>query len=84
MVLFTRRSGAHLRIIDGGSGYLCEMEPVAHFGLGELEWRGGGHKTLPAPPGQGPALWPQHSRAPRDQLRERGEALSLPTPKAPP
>uniref|UniRef100_A0A8B9SMQ1 Cartilage acidic protein 1 n=1 Tax=Anas platyrhynchos TaxID=8839 RepID=A0A8B9SMQ1_ANAPL len=33
----TRRSGAHLRIIDGGSGYLCEMEPVAHFGLGELE-----------------------------------------------
>ncbi|CAL1540348.1 unnamed protein product [Lymnaea stagnalis] len=21
------------RIIDGGSGYLCEMEPVAHFGL---------------------------------------------------
>lgn len=35
VVLFTRRSGAHLRIIDGGSGYLCEMEPVAHFGLGE-------------------------------------------------
>ncbi|XP_056350851.1 cartilage acidic protein 1 isoform X3 [Oenanthe melanoleuca] len=34
VVLFTRRSGAHLRIIDGGSGYLCEMEPVAHFGLG--------------------------------------------------
>lgn len=22
------------RVIDGGSGYLCEMEPVAHFGLG--------------------------------------------------
>ncbi|KAK3792305.1 hypothetical protein RRG08_007382 [Elysia crispata] len=22
------------RIIDGGSGYLCEMEPVAHFGTG--------------------------------------------------
>uniref|UniRef100_A0A8C8R666 Cartilage acidic protein 1 n=1 Tax=Pelusios castaneus TaxID=367368 RepID=A0A8C8R666_9SAUR len=35
VVLFTRRSGAHLRIIDGGSGYLCEMEPVAHFGLGQ-------------------------------------------------
>lgn len=35
VVLFTRQSGAHLRIIDGGSGYLCEMEPVAHFGLGE-------------------------------------------------
>ncbi|XP_051475084.1 cartilage acidic protein 1 isoform X2 [Apus apus] len=34
VVLFTQRSGAHLRIIDGGSGYLCEMEPVAHFGLG--------------------------------------------------
>lgn len=24
------------RVIDGGSGYLCQMEPVAHFGLGEL------------------------------------------------
>lgn len=35
VVLFTRLSGAHLRIIDGGSGYLCEMEPVAHFGLGK-------------------------------------------------
>lgn len=23
------------RVIDGGSGYLCQMEPVAHFGLGE-------------------------------------------------
>lgn len=22
------------RVIDGGSGYLCAMEPVAHFGLG--------------------------------------------------
>ncbi|XP_028258804.1 cartilage acidic protein 1a [Parambassis ranga] len=31
---FTNQSGAHTRIIDGGSGYLCEMEPVAHFGLG--------------------------------------------------
>ncbi|XP_066475671.1 cartilage acidic protein 1 [Tiliqua scincoides] len=37
VVLFTRLSGAHLRIIDGGSGYLCEMEPVAHFGLGKDE-----------------------------------------------
>ncbi len=23
------------RILDGGSGYLCQMEPVAHFGLGQ-------------------------------------------------
>uniref|UniRef100_A0A8C0K0G9 Cartilage acidic protein 1 n=1 Tax=Canis lupus dingo TaxID=286419 RepID=A0A8C0K0G9_CANLU len=37
VVLYTKRSGAHLRIIDGGSGYLCEMEPVAHFGLGKDE-----------------------------------------------
>lgn len=40
VTLFTRHSGAHLRIIDGGSGYLCEMEPVAHFGLGELRPQG--------------------------------------------
>ena len=25
------------RVIDGGSGYLCQMEPVAHFGLGKIE-----------------------------------------------
>ncbi|XP_077586241.1 cartilage acidic protein 1 isoform X1 [Stigmatopora nigra] len=35
VVLYTKRSGPHTRIIDGGSGYLCEMEPVAHFGLGK-------------------------------------------------
>ncbi|XP_043912841.1 cartilage acidic protein 1 isoform X2 [Protopterus annectens] len=35
VVLYTKNSGPHLRIIDGGSGYLCEMEPVAHFGLGK-------------------------------------------------
>jgi hypothetical protein len=23
------------RVIDAGSGYLCQMEPVAHFGLGK-------------------------------------------------
>jgi hypothetical protein len=23
-----------IRFIDGGSGYLCQMEPIAHFGLG--------------------------------------------------
>jgi len=25
-----------VRVIDAGSGYLCQMEPVAHFGLGKL------------------------------------------------
>lgn len=25
------------RVIDAGSGYLCQMEPVAHFGLGDLD-----------------------------------------------
>jgi len=23
-----------MRVIDAGSGYLCQMEPIAHFGLG--------------------------------------------------
>ncbi|XP_061083584.1 cartilage acidic protein 1 [Conger conger] len=35
VVTYTRRTGSHTRIIDGGSGYLCQMEPVAHFGLGK-------------------------------------------------
>ncbi|KAH9507300.1 Cartilage acidic protein 1 [Bulinus truncatus] len=35
-VTVTLENGVKLtRIIDGGSGYLCEMEPVSHFGLGK-------------------------------------------------
>ncbi|XP_023267622.1 cartilage acidic protein 1-like [Seriola lalandi dorsalis] len=34
---FTNQGVRYTRIIDGGSGYLCEMEPVAHFGLGSDE-----------------------------------------------
>lgn len=48
VTVFTGQSGVHTRIIDGGSGYLCEMEPVAHFGLGndyvtvlEVSWPNG-------------------------------------------
>lgn len=36
LVKLTTRSGrVYSSVIDGGSGYLCQMEPVAHFGLGE-------------------------------------------------
>jgi len=49
---FTNQNGAQTRIIDGGSGYLCEMEPVAHFGLGndkvtvlEVSWPDGSSIT---------------------------------------
>jgi hypothetical protein len=48
-----------MRAIDAGSGYLCQMEPVAHFGLGkvdkidqiEIQWLDGTILTLdnPAP-----------------------------------
>lgn len=36
--LVTMEAGGRIqrRVIDSGSGYLCQMEPVAHFGLGEL------------------------------------------------
>lgn len=33
--LTTRTGRIYSSVIDGGSGYLCQMEPVAHFGLGE-------------------------------------------------
>lgn len=39
VVVYTKKSGPHTRIIDGGSGYLCEMEPVAHFGLGTFSFQ---------------------------------------------
>jgi hypothetical protein len=47
-----------IRAIDAGSGYLCQMEPVAHFGLGradaveriEIRWPDGVTHTVQNPP----------------------------------
>ena len=39
VVVYTKKTGPHTRIIDGGSGYLCQMEPVAHFGLGNTAFK---------------------------------------------
>ena len=46
-----------VRAIDGGSGYLCQMEPVAHFGLGgrrevdaiDIIWPGGRRRRILQP-----------------------------------
>jgi hypothetical protein len=48
---------SQLRVIDAGSGYLCQMEPVAHFGLGALTavesitvtWPDGASHTIAGP-----------------------------------
>ena len=45
---------SQIRFIDSGSGYLCQMEPVAHFGLGKnknvikviVEWPDGNKKEI--------------------------------------
>lgn len=45
------------RVIDAGSGYLCQMEPVAHFGLGqstqiervEVRWPDGTKQAIDSP-----------------------------------
>ena len=34
LVTLTTPTRRQVRVIDAGSGYLCQMEPVAHFGLG--------------------------------------------------
>jgi hypothetical protein len=34
VTLQTKAGNLLRQVIDGGSGYLCEMEPIAHFGLG--------------------------------------------------
>lgn len=44
--------------IDAGSGYLCQMEPVAHFGLGsetlvkeiQIQWPDGKQLQVARPP----------------------------------
>ncbi|MEX2444818.1 MAG: CRTAC1 family protein [Alkalispirochaeta sp.] len=46
-----------VRAVDGGSGYLCQMEPVAHFGLGgrrevdavDIIWPGGRRRRINQP-----------------------------------
>lgn len=50
-------SRTQMRVIDAGSGYLCQMEPVAHFGLGnnsdvafvEIRWPDGVEVRLERP-----------------------------------
>ncbi len=57
-VKLTAASRIQTRVIDGGSGYLCQMEPVAHFGLGRaaavesvrITWPDGANHTVAAPP----------------------------------
>ncbi len=37
VVTLTAAERQQRRVIDAGSGYLCQMEPVAHFGLGHTQ-----------------------------------------------
>ena len=55
MRLFLEDGSSQMRVIDAGSGYLCQMEPVAHFGLGlksptkmqvEVRWPDGNTKSF--------------------------------------
>jgi hypothetical protein len=58
VVRLTAGGREQVRVVDGGSGYLCQMEPVAHFGLGRLDraervsvtWPDGCRQALPAVP----------------------------------
>ena len=36
LVILVADGRTQRRAIDSGSGYLCQMEPVAHFGLGRV------------------------------------------------
>jgi hypothetical protein len=58
LVTLTAGGRTQRRVIDAGSGYLCQMEPVAHFGLGrdrwvdrvEVRWLDGTTYTIETPP----------------------------------
>ena len=57
VVRLTAGGRTQIRAIDAGSGYLCQMEPVAHFGLGfvsvvdrlEVQWLDGTIMTIERP-----------------------------------
>eukprot|EP00897_Mesotaenium_endlicherianum_P009002 jgi/Mesen1/812/ME000110S_11078 len=59
-----------IRVIDGGSGYLCCMEPVAHFGLG------GSHSDEELEAGlRVRVVWPDGATAELEGLRVRTEVV---------
>lgn len=55
-----------VRVVCAGSGYLCQMEPVAHFGLGstaevdrvEIHWPDGAVVVVENPPADRPLVVP--------------------------
>lgn len=57
VVTCTAEGRTQRRNVDAGSAYLCQMEPVAHFGLGRAKdvesvtiyWPDGTHRTLDHP-----------------------------------
>ncbi|MEN9205823.1 MAG: CRTAC1 family protein [Thermostichales cyanobacterium DRC_bins_46] len=57
VVVLATAQGRQQRVIDGGSGYLCQMEPIAHFGLGSqtqvdwifIRWPDGVTQKIPHP-----------------------------------
>jgi hypothetical protein len=58
VVTLTTSDRQQRRVIDAGSGYLCQMEPVAHFGLGyqrevlrvDVDFPDGQRATVQKPP----------------------------------
>jgi hypothetical protein len=72
----TMRAGGRtqLRVIDAGSGYLCQMEPVAHFGLGQIQTVEG--VTVTWPDGAAHSL----GSLPVDQLHRRSRPSNLQAP----
>ena len=57
LVSLLQNDRTQIRVIDAGSGYLCQMEPVAHFGLGRaaridsisIDWPDGRQVVLTKP-----------------------------------
>ena len=72
-VRLTAGGRTQLRVIDGGSGYLCQMEPVAHFGLGARRRGRGGRRHLA---GRGARGRPTAGRAGGDRGRVPGRLSS--------
>jgi hypothetical protein len=70
LVTLTAGGRTQRRAIDAGSGYLCQMEPVAHFGLGAVRtveqvgivWPGGARAVIETPP-IGPTVTVPHPDA---------------------
>lgn len=81
----TKSGDQQLQVIDSGSGYLCQMEPVAHFGVGsgwvkavQVQWPDGKvHIMMLEPEDMNSVLFVDHPDFEKYQRAQKASNLTV-------